>query len=120
MIYLIHNSKAYSILELAASFIIIFILIGGFGIFASKVLTNAREVALRNELYNLRLSLELYRVHNRADPEELASLYSVKEYFVLINRFDRERRLLDPFGNKYYYNSKTGIIKSSTTRYKGW
>ncbi len=121
MIYLKNNSKGYSALELVVSFWIVLTLIGIFGIYASRVVVAAREVALRNELYNLRLSLELYKVFNKSNPKEIGDLYnSVKDYFVMINRFDKAGKLLDPFGNEYYYNPKTGRIRSATERYINW
>jgi len=120
MIYLINNPKAYSVLELSISFCIIFVLIGMFGIFASKVVMVAQEVALRNELYNLRLSLELYKVFNRSNPNELREIYSVSDYFVLVRRFGKNGKLVDPFGNEYYYNARTGRVRSATEKYVNW
>lgn len=120
MLYSIQNRRAYSIFELVVSFWLILILVGVFSIYAFKVLIAAKEVALQNELYNLRLSLELYKAFNRDNPKKLAQLYKIEDYFVLINRFDREGRLLDPFGNAYHYNPKNGNIRSTTYKYRVW
>lgn len=120
MIYLSHNSKADTLFELMVSSCIILVLVGTFGISAHKVLGAAREVALKNELANLRLSLELYRIFNHKNPEKLEELCSIRDYFVLVDRFDKEKRLLDPFGNRYSYNPKTGKIYSITQRYRNW
>lgn len=120
MVYLTNNSRAYSILEFSISFCIIFILIGTFGTFASKIVMAAREAALRNELYNLRLSLALYRVFNKFNPNELREIYDVNDYFVLVRRFGKDGRLADPFGNEYYYNARTGRVRSATGKYINW
>lgn len=118
MIYFTHNSKAGTILELVASFGIILILIGTLGIYASRILEEARAVALENELSSLRVSLLIHRIYNKSNPENLRELYSVKDYFTAIGRLDKEGKLLDPFGNTYLYDPRKGIIKSTTQKYK--
>lgn len=108
-------------LELVVSFCLIFILIGTFGAYASKVLVVAKEVALLNELGNLRLSLELYKaMHDNAVPKDLKELYSIKNYFVMIDRLDKDGMLLDPFGSRYYYDPKKRAIRSTAVKYKNW
>lgn len=118
MIYLTHNSKAGAVFELVVSFVIIFIIIGLFGIYALRIVEEARLAALQNELSSLRVSLEIYRIFNNSNPVDLRELYSVKEYFVGIGRLDKEGNLLDPFGNRYDYNPRMGKIGTTTSKYK--
>ena len=120
MIYLTHTSKGYSVFELVSSFLIIFILIGTFGTYAFKVVVIAKEIALQNELANLRLSVELYKAFNGGYPEDLNQVYEIPDYFVTIDRLDKEGNLLDPFGKRYYYNPITGRLRSQTEKYKKW
>lgn len=105
---------------MAFSFALIFILIAVFGFYASKVLSAAEVVALKSELSNLRLSVEVYRVRNGGLPKELGNIHSNRNYFVMIGRHDKEGELLDPFGKRYIYSSKDGRIRSGTAEYSSW
>lgn len=109
-----------TIFELVASLVIILVLISVFGIYAGKLVTEAKEVALRNELSNLRLALEVYRVRNGQIPESLAQLYQRRDYFVNIDRRGEGNVLLDPFGGKYVYMKDVGHIVSGTDKYRQW
>jgi type II secretory pathway pseudopilin PulG len=91
-----------------------------------------REVALRAELGNIRTAVSLYLILNRRLPKSLNDM--VKERYLLpyqeegvINRayletasVDKDGNPLDPFGNRYIYDEKMGMVKSSTKGYEGW
>ena len=106
-------------MEVIISWCVIFILLGTFFGYASKVLEAAREVALKWELHNLRLSYQLYRALNGKPPEKLAELYGF-DYHVSIDRFDKTGELLDPFGRPYLYNPARGDIHTSSVKYLKW
>ena len=106
--------------EMALSLALIFILIAVFGFYASKVLLAAEGAALKNELSNLRLSVEVYKIRNGGLPKELGSIHSNRNYFVMIGRHDKEGELLDPFGSRYIYSPKDGRIRSGTPEYTSW
>jgi len=113
-------SEGSTLFELAFSFALIFILIGVFGLYSSKILLAAREAVLKSELSNLRLSCEVYRIRNGASPGDLGSVCQNQSYFVMIERRDKDGALVDPFGNKYVYSPKDCRIRSGTVKYAGW
>jgi len=108
------------------------VLTGAFIYFAGSALRAGREEALRNELGNIRMSLELYRVINGRLPEDLTELMNqnltlendrgiiVEKEYLRPFRIDKQGRLLDPFMGGYTYNMKTGVVKSETPEYQGW
>ncbi len=109
-----------TIFELVACFTVIFILVTAFSVYVSKVILAAKETVLRSELSNLRHSLEVYKVYNRAAPADLRDLYSTRDYFVSINRLNNEGRLCDPFGHEYMYDPEKCRIRSGTLKYSQW
>ncbi len=126
------SENAFSVPELILSFCIIFILIGTFLVYANATLSVAKEVALRNELGYIRMAIEHYRIVNSEYPQELKDL--MQEYLpdkVVVNiittqaylkpvRVSQEGELLDPFRNKYFYDSNSGRVWSSSKGFEGW
>ena len=111
---------------------IILILIGVFAVYINITLRIARENALTNELCNIRLAIELYRVMNGKFPpdlttlikkgftiKDLMSIMGINKYFKAI-RVDREGNPLDPFLHKYSYDSSKGQVSSGTKGYENW
>ena len=126
------NRKSLTLIEALAVLCIILILIGVFAGYARITLRVAREVALRNELNNIRMSIQHYWVTNSKLPKDLFSLVNqdftirsrdgtilTKKYLQLF-RIDEEENLLDPFLNMYYYSAKEGRVFSGTKGYEGW
>jgi hypothetical protein len=84
------------------------------------------------ELNNIRMSIEHYRIINAKLPEDLRALYSQKftvsaahgifreDNYLKPFRLDKDNNLLDPFLNRYYYNSSNGIVKAQTKGYESW
>ncbi len=105
---------------------------GIFAIYVNITLKTAREIALQNELLNLRMSIEHYRVINDCFPRELSDLLKKdltskgpngilqKQKFLQSFRTDKEGNLLDPFCNKYSYDNKSGKVWSQTKGYQSW
>lgn len=106
----------------------------------------AKETALRYELGNIRMAIVLYIVHHRRYPESLNELIN-REYLLpsgeqksvaaggeviyeaksVISRpylemaaVDKKGNPIDPFGNPYIYDSKSGRVKTSTKNYERW
>ena len=121
-----------TLIELLAVLCVIFILTGTFAVYAKITLKIARETALKNELNNIRLSIEHFRVINGRIPEDLASLMNqnftfrtpngtiIQERFLKAFRVDKQGYLLDPFLNKYDYDSAGGRVASNTQGYINW
>ncbi|MBM3252429.1 MAG: hypothetical protein FJZ11_06625 [Candidatus Omnitrophica bacterium] len=127
-----NNRCSLSLIEFLIVLCVIFIFLGVFAIYANVNLRAARETALKNELNNIRMSVELYRVINGRLPEDLVNLVNqeftlrapdgtiLKKQFLKPFRVDKEGYLLDPFMNRYVYISQDGKITSGTKRYESW
>lgn len=115
-----NEKSGKTIFETVFSFMLIFLFVGIFLMYASQVVRSAQEIALKCELSNLRLSLVLYKALNKIYPERLDELCIAKKYNVLIDRYDESGMLIDPFGNTYVYDPNTGKIRSTTKKYERW
>ena len=62
----------------------------------------AKERLMILELQRLRNEVMATMLEHRTRPTEFANIP------------------LDPFGNPYHYNPKTGSVSSATPKYKGW
>lgn len=126
------NKRSLTVFELIVTVCLIFILAGTFATYANKTLKAAREIALQNELVNIRMSLEHFRVVYNKFPDDLSEL--VKERLTNKNsdsilktskflksfRVDQEGCLLDPFLNRYAYDNATGAVYSQTKEHERW
>jgi hypothetical protein len=83
---------------------------------------------LINELQSMRLALEVYVKINKAFPSDLNSLMKstyepsagTRRPYLEKIAADKQGRPIDPFGNLYEYDSKTGLIHSRTRGYESW
>jgi len=124
--------SSLTLIEFLIALCLISVLAGVFIYFAGGTLRAGREEALRNELGNIRMSIELYRVINERFPENLIELMNqnltlendkgilLEKEYLRPFRTDKEGHLLDPFMSRYAYNMKTGVVKSQTTEYQDW
>ena len=120
------------LLDLIASLTIITFLIWIFGGIIGTLAQNARETALRYGLNNLRLSLNLYKMLKGSYPEDLRGLMQSTiiltksdkmlfgERFLFSLATDKQGNAIDPFGNKFYYDSRKGVVGSQTKGYENW
>lgn len=131
MLYL-GNRRSLTLIEFLVVICIILVLFGTFGVYIKITLRIARETALMNELNNIRLSVEHYRIINGKLPEDLLALLNqdftfkisngiiVRSKFLKPFRVDKEKYLLDPFMNRYIYNHRMGRVSSQTKGYESW
>ncbi len=125
--------RGLTVIEFLVVICLIFILIGSFALYANIALGQARKLALQNELMNIRLSLEHYRIINAKYPVELADLCKKNiltsgditgiifpKQFLKEGRMDKEGCLLDPFMNRYGYNPAEGRVYSVTRGHEKW
>ena len=120
------------LLDLIASLTIITFLIWIFGGIIGTLAQNARETALRYGLNNLRLSLNLYKMLKGSYPEDLKGLMQstiiltksdkmfFSEKFLFSLATDKQGNAIDPFGNKFYYDFRKGVVGSQTKGYENW
>ena len=113
-------------LVFAAVFVLAFALMGSTYTYQQRV---SKQHALHYQLQVLRTAELLYTSINKKMPENLTEL--VEGQFSLSGESLGRRfiehpplltggALLDPFGNPYTYDPKTGWIKSSTPGYDYW
>jgi len=97
-----------------------------------------KEVALTVELNTIRSAINYFVMMNGRLPESLKELTSMdilitkkdikgRDYTVMIigkyvesMSTDVEGYPSDPFGNRYQYDPKTGLVRSGTTGYGKW
>jgi hypothetical protein len=97
-----------------------------------RLAREAKEAVLQIGLFNLRKGVELYHAVHGRYPASLETLVRKKyaipfrndtffsgEYLSAM-AVDPEGRLIDPFGSRYRYDGKTGIVVSGTVGYEGW
>lgn len=119
-------------LDLITSLIIICFLIWVFGGIISPLSKYARETALRYQLNNFRMVIMLYKVLKGRYPPDLKVLmetdYKVSkedkpilsEKLLFNSKQDARKDVLDAFGNRFYYDRRTGLIRSQTKGYGNW
>ena len=126
------NKRSLTVVELISVICVIFIFMGIFAIYAGRALRIARELALRNELQFIRMSIENYRIINNRFPDDLFTLmnqhltYGGNDTKIIVKQFlkpfrvDQRGYLLDPFMNRYGYNKAEGAVYSETKGYERW
>lgn len=105
--------------------------------YASSV-RRVKEVALTVELGTMRSAINYFAVINGRLPESLKELtardimvtkkdITGKDYTVMIigkyvesMSTDADGHPADPFGNRYQYDRKTGLVRSGTAGYEKW
>ncbi|MEW6410513.1 MAG: type II secretion system protein GspG [Nitrospirota bacterium] len=121
-----------SLIVLSLIGILIWVFMGRY----ERVATATKEEALKMELYNIRLSIKLFRLMNKRYPTDITELtkgrFSIigttmgtaggiyDEQYLKDQKIDEEGNPLDPFGNTYKYNPEIGKIHSQTPGYEAW
>ncbi|MDD5408909.1 MAG: hypothetical protein PHC71_02330 [Candidatus Omnitrophica bacterium] len=120
------------LLDLTVSLTIIGFLIWIFGAFIGALAQNSREVALRYQLNNFRMLVVLYKELKGYYPEDLKVLVQsshrlsktdeliFKEKFLSSLEQDEHGEPLDVFGSRLYYDSRKGVVGSTTKGYETW
>jgi type II secretory pathway pseudopilin PulG len=121
-----------TLFEFAVVLIIILIFAGTLLGFLYKAAIRAKEVTLQFELKNLRLALDLYKKIKGEYPQDLRLLIQTRytpygtseiifgQEFLEIVGTDKESYPIDPFGNRFYYNSGKGVVNSKAKGYENW
>ena len=122
----------FTSVEFITAVIIIVTLIGTSALYFKRALASFREVALKNQLTDIRLNLKLYRLFHDNYPDDIRVLLSeevdmapysnavLKKKYIESIKSDREGFPLDPFGNRFVYRSDIGEVRSQTKGYEDW
>lgn len=120
------------LLDLTVSLTIIGFLIWIFGAVIGTLAQNTREVSLRYQLNNFRMLLVLYKELKGYYPEDLRVLIqsshrlSKADEIIFNEKFlgsleqDEHGAPLDAFGSRLYYDSRRGVVGSTTKGYENW
>lgn len=126
------KKSSLTVIELIIAVCLISIFIGVFAEYMITALRIGKERALRNELVNIRMSIEHYRVIRSNFPDSLEELmnhhFSFKDFNSIMtkqptfkdSRVNEQGKLLDPFFNNYRYDKETGRVYSQTKGYQAW
>jgi type II secretory pathway pseudopilin PulG len=129
---LIRNQKGAGVFETLLVCIIVSILIGTVIPYYQKLTLETKEVALQVGLGNMRKAIELYSLLHGKYPPDLRSLVNqrylitVREEATISGEYlraqavDQEGNMLDPFGNRFGYDSRKGTVFSKTKAYESW
>jgi type II secretory pathway pseudopilin PulG len=92
----------------------------------------AQESALKTSLTNIRMAVHVYKMVNDRYPDSLLQLVN-KQYLLEVREdtfftqeylrslaVDGEGNPLDPFNNRYRYDSVSGYVASTTEGYENW
>ncbi|MCX5701190.1 MAG: type II secretion system protein [Candidatus Omnitrophica bacterium] len=124
--------RSFTVMELIVVTCLLFILIGTFANYASYVLKIGKETTLRNELANIRMAVEYFRIINTRLPSDLMELVNKeltnsKENSIILQknyirpfRVNSQGYLLDPFMNRYIYTPWDGLVHSNTKGFESW
>lgn len=124
--------KGMTLLEFIVSLIIILFFAGILLGFIHKASIHARQTALRYELDNMRLLINLHRELNGAYPKDLKIFLKMPysfgtsdkiifgEKFIDTIGLDKEGYPVDPFGSRLFYDTQSGAVRSITKNYENW
>ena len=109
-----------------------------------RVVLEAKRVAMKSELQSIRTAMNAYRaLHRNRNPESLKTLFTEKyiaprdekapieqkyleqaklfeRHYLDVNTLDKDGYPMDPFGNRYRYDPRTGDVTSGTKGYESW
>jgi competence protein ComGC len=133
------DAKGLTIIDAVITLCLIGILIGVVIPQYHRVAREAREVALKMGLTNIRTSIRLFRMLNERNPRSLRELIEndlllparrgkdpfagaifLDEKYLEKQAQDAEGHLVDAFGNRYAYDPVRGEVKASTKGYENW
>lgn len=90
---------------------------------------SGKQRTLFYQLQILRSSINLYKLINNKNPdslEEIATGYykfpgeEITKRYIENAPINKDGNVVDPFGKEYYYDGKTGWLRSSSTGYEFW
>ena len=103
-----------------------------------RLTSEAQEAALRTGLVNIRQSIELFKMLNNRNPEDINELLENEvmlparigkegptgsifvHKYLMLQATDAKGNIIDPFGNPFSYDAWRGEVKSTTKGYEAW
>lgn len=129
---MIQNEKGRGILDTLLVCILVSTVIGVIFPYYHKTVSEAKETALRAGLLNIRKTIQLYHFVEHQYPPDLRGLvhqrlmlparedtFFTEQYLSAVTT-DSEGYPLDPFGNRYWYDPRSGKVSSGTSGYETW
>ena len=126
------NKSGMLLLDLATTLTIIGFLIWVFGGIIGTLTINVKETALRYQLNNFRMLVNLYKQLKGNYPEDLLVLiqsshsFSPTDELIFNEKFlssleqDEHGAPRDAFGNRLIYDPRKGVVGSTTKGYENW
>ncbi len=124
--------KGLGVIDTVIVVLIVSVFIGVFIPRYYRIARESQEIALMAGLNNIRMSLDLYKMHNTEYPKDLRELITkkytasykegtiFKEEYLNAHSLDEDGYPIDPFDNRFKYDPNTGKVSSQTTGYEGW
>ncbi len=105
------DKKAFSPIEEIIVLVMIAVFIGVLYHKYSVMELKAKQDETRIDLHSLKLAVELFKVKKGAYPNNLTQLYKsgLLENTLQKSKF-ADNKIIDPFGNAYVYDNKTGRV----------
>ncbi len=105
------DKEAFSPIEEIIVLVMIAVFIGVLYHKYSVMELKAKTEVTKVDLYNLNLAVELFKVKNGNYPGDLTQLYKsgLLENTLQKSKF-ADNKIIDPFGNAYVYDNKTGRV----------
>lgn len=126
------NRKGFSPYETVIVICVIAVLITIFYRYYNLLETRSLYTTAKIDMQTINLNIDLYRAYNSKYPDNLSVLKSEKyllqkktaiqtdivrelspDNLILARSTFEDSKLIDPFGNPYFYDNKTGKIKLS-------
>lgn len=100
----------------------------GAGVYNKRTAVKRADL-LQNQLSQLRTAVTIYKTLNKTNPPNMAVLANETFHFegsdkaqpyITNMEIDANGHIIDPFGNTYHYDVRSGWIASSTEGYQNW
>jgi type II secretory pathway pseudopilin PulG len=133
------NAKGLAVYETLVTLCLIGVLTGVVIVHYYRVFQEARETAVKAELVNIRMSINLFKMLNgrnpqsikemiekrviypaRVGPDKYSSPIFLKESYLIEYATDKEGSLIDAFGHPFVYDAIKGEVRSTTQGYESW
>jgi len=125
------NEKGSGIVESMLVLIVVSILVVVVMDRYETIAEEAKKVALKAELNNIRQAIILFQIKNGRPPESLKELVSarfvtpykddiISSKYLEHYAMDRNKNLVDPFDLPFAYDKATGKVWSSSKGFENW
>jgi competence protein ComGC len=132
------DQQGLTVLDAVITLVMIGLLIGVLIPALQRVAREAQETAIRAELVNIRIAISLFKTMNGRNPASLKELVEkdfmlparigsdsfsgsfFKQKYLMSNAVDAKGNIIDSFENPFFYDPKSGKVRSTTEGYERW